>query len=77
MTNFRLRILVLFVLALSLFSGCKSDPKAVRDKNYKSAQKYFDDRRYDEAVIEYRNALKVDNGHIPSYLGLDREFLQA
>jgi tetratricopeptide (TPR) repeat protein len=60
------------ILALSLLSACARDPKVARDKYFASAEQYFKDGKFDEAAIQYRNALQKDNGHIPSYLGLAR-----
>lgn len=68
------KLLFALVLPVLLVAGCKSDPVKVRDKSHASAQKYLDDERYEEAVIEFRNALRADKGHIPSYLGIGKAF---
>lgn len=65
-----------FILALSFLAGCKKDPRAARDKFYASGQKYLDNKKYEEAAIEFRNALRVDKGHIPSILGIAKAFRQ-
>jgi tetratricopeptide (TPR) repeat protein len=67
------KILILFI-CVGLFCGCSRDPKAQRDKYFKSAEKYYSEGKYDEAVIQYRNALQLDKGHIPSYLGMAKTF---
>jgi Tfp pilus assembly protein PilF len=70
------RLLIAFI-CLGLLAGCNSDPKAARDKYYKSAEKYFSMGKYDEAIIQYRNALQADKEHIPSYLGMAKAFQQT
>ena len=61
---------IIALVCLSLLAGCSHDPKAARDKYFNSAQKYFADAKYDEAAIQYRNALQQDKEHVASYLGL-------
>jgi tetratricopeptide (TPR) repeat protein len=59
---------------LMAVTGCSRDPKALRDKYYASGQKYLDDKRYEEASIEFRNALRIDKEHVPSYIGVAKAF---
>ncbi len=70
------KIFLFFVVAFSLLAGCSRDPKVARDKYFNSAQQYLKDGRYEEAAIQFRNALQKDNGHIPSYLGMAKAFQQ-
>ncbi|MGD0310075.1 MAG: tetratricopeptide repeat protein [Acidobacteriota bacterium] len=62
------------ILALSFLVACHKDPKAVRDKYYASGQKYLDNKKYEEARIEFLSALRVDKGHVPSILGIAKAF---
>jgi tetratricopeptide (TPR) repeat protein len=68
----RLSLFVLLVLVAA--AGCSRDPKALRDKYFASGQKYLDDKRFEEASIEFRNAIRVDKEHVPSYLGIAKAF---
>jgi len=43
-----------------LFSACQRDPNRAKQTYFDAANKYFAQQKYDEAVIEYRNALKYD-----------------
>jgi tetratricopeptide (TPR) repeat protein len=70
------RTLLFVLLTVLTLSGCSRDPKAQRDKYCASGQKYLNDKQYEEASIEFRNALKIDKDHIPSYLGIAKAFQQ-
>jgi len=50
---------IFVVLALTLVS-CSRDPASTRKRYVESGNKYFDRGRYNEAMIQYRNALKID-----------------
>ena len=76
MRNNEAKILMALLLSFVFLTACKSDPIEVRDKYYAKAQEYLDSQRYEEAVIEFRNALRTDGGHIPSYLGIAKAFRQ-
>src|SRR5687767_3673900 len=65
---------IVSLLALLLIIGCKGDPKVNRDKYYSSAEQYLKSERYEEAVIQFRNALALDPDHVPSYLGSAKAF---
>jgi tetratricopeptide (TPR) repeat protein len=66
----------LLLIPLFLCVACSRDPKAVRDSYYDNGQKYFKQAKFEEASIEFRNALKIDRTHVPSYLGLARTLQQ-
>ena len=66
----------IFLLAKPCSPAAKAIPKAQRDKYFASAEKYLKDSRYEEASIEFRNALRFDKGHVPSLLGIAKAFQQ-
>jgi tetratricopeptide (TPR) repeat protein len=70
------RAALFFLLTCIALSGCSKDPKAQRDKYYVSGQKYLEEKRYEEAAIEFRNALRIDKDHVPTYLGIAKAFQQ-
>jgi len=76
MKNNKVNILIALLLSFAFLTGCKSDPIEVRDKYHASAQEYFNNGQYEEAMIEFRNALRADKGHIPSYLGIGKAYQQ-
>jgi tetratricopeptide (TPR) repeat protein len=67
---------VLISVLLVMLAACSRDPMVQRDKYFARAQKYVENKKFEEAAIEFRNALKMDKGHIPSYLGIARAFQQ-
>jgi len=70
------RATVCILLVLMALSGCSRDPKIKRDKYFASGQKYLDNKKYEEASIQFRNALRIDKEHVPSYLGIAQAFQQ-
>ena len=52
-------VLAVVVICASL-TACSSDPEAAKQKSFARAEQYFADQKYDEAIIEYRNALQED-----------------
>ncbi len=69
--------LALFTLIISVaLSGCSRDSKVKRDKYFASGQIYLENKKYEEAAIEFRNALQLDIGHTPSHLAIAKAFQQ-
>lgn len=67
-----------FLLVLTLFgSACHRDPNYAKQQYLKSGDKYFDRKRYKEALIMYRKALAADPkfGEAYYHLGLTYEAL--
>src|SRR5512133_198478 len=52
-------IAVILAVLLGLVS-CSRDPNVVKKRYLESGNKYFENGRYKEASIQYRNALKRD-----------------
>jgi len=48
------------VAAAVLIAGCRRDPGVAKRAYFDAANRYFAQKNYDEAIIEYRNALKYD-----------------
>jgi putative PEP-CTERM system TPR-repeat lipoprotein len=51
--------LVLLALCVAL-SGCRKDPEIAKQGYFESGNRYFEQGQYAEAIVEYRNAVKVD-----------------
>ena len=54
-----LRTVLILLVALT-FIGCSGNPQSRRDKFLQRGNRYFDEGKYPEAAIEYRNALQAD-----------------
>src|SRR5258708_35791404 len=65
--------LVVSILMMStalLLSSCAGDPQKAKVKYLASGQKYMKKGQYASAVIEYRNALKLDPRFVDAYYQL-------
>lgn len=67
---------LLGVLALSVVAGCQSDSEKLegfmsRGDNYSEAE------RFEEAIIEYRNALQIDPNHAGAHESLAEAYLRT
>ncbi len=63
-------------IAAAMLTACNRDPAVRRQKYLESGNKYFSQKRYDEANIQYRNALQVDPQFAEAYYRLGLSFLQ-
>jgi len=60
----------------ALFSACSRDPNVRKQKYLQSAQRYFEKGKYNEAAIEYVNALKIDPGSAEAHFKLAESYLK-
>src|ERR671911_1718555 len=51
--------LVAVLLALTV-AGCAKSPSEIKAKHMERGDKYFQEGKYNEALIEYKNVLQVD-----------------
>ena len=60
----------------ALLSACRQNPAAAKIAHFDAGNRYFDQKKFDEAVIEYRNAVKYDTkfGEARFKLGQARQF---
>src|SRR5260370_41965513 len=54
------RLIAVIVAVLVGLASCSRDPNVVKKRYLGGGNKYFDNGRYKEASIQYRNALKRD-----------------
>jgi len=66
--------LMLLLVAVLGFSGCTRDPGKRKSEFVASAEKYVAAGKYGEAVIQYRNALKIDPNSSPLYYSLGETY---
>ena len=67
------------VLALGsvLFVSCGTDPEVQKRKYFESGNRYFTEKKYPEAIIEFRNALQQDPKFGEARLLLGDAYLQT
>src|SRR5215472_16888594 len=69
-----LRAISLLVAGL-LVSGCQGDPNVRKLKYLESGNHYSAQGKYNEAIIQFSNALKSDKGYPEAHLGLARTYM--
>jgi tetratricopeptide (TPR) repeat protein len=67
-------ILVLSLIA-SLLSSCSLDPNVRKQKYFESGRRYFEKGQYQEAAIEFTNAVKIDPGYADAHFQLAESYL--
>jgi len=72
----RLLLLCVPLLVFLLFSSCTRDPNVRKQKYFQSGQRYFEKGKYREAVIEFRNAIKVDPNFTEAHHQLAETYLR-
>src|SRR4029453_17176088 len=48
------------LVTVVLVSGCSRDPEVAKKEYFDSANRYLEQKNYDAAIIEYRNAVQQD-----------------
>jgi tetratricopeptide (TPR) repeat protein len=71
---YRRPILVLSLIA-ALLSSCSLDPNVQKRKYFESGKRYFEKGQYQEAVIEFTNAVKFDPGYADAHFQLAESYL--
>ena len=66
------RAAVLLGAAVFLLSSCASDPQKAKAKYLASGEKYMKQKKYGEASIEFRNAIRVDPKFADAYFQLSQ-----
>jgi len=67
-------VLLMVALALVLGAACGQSPEAKKQKALARGEQYLKDGKVDEAVIEFRTALQVDENFVPAVQGLGRAY---
>ena len=72
------RLLALLQLTIVLIAswGCSGDPNAKKQKYFESANRYFEQGKYHEAVIQYLNSIKVDPNFTKAHYQLAETYIR-
>ena len=68
-------VLSSFVLAV-LLTGCSRDPNVRKQKYFDSGEKYFAQRNYREAAIQFANAVQIDSRFAQAHYELSQAYLK-
>ena len=71
----RLRTAVLLGTATVLLSSCAGNPQKAKTKYLASGQKYMNQKRYGDAALEFRNAIRIDPRFADAYYQLSQAAL--
>src|SRR5215468_2354062 len=66
----------LVLLLVVFLAGCTLDPNARKQKYLHSGDRYFAEKKYREAIIEYSNALKIDPHFTAAHYGIAKTYMQ-
>jgi tetratricopeptide (TPR) repeat protein len=66
----------LWAVSLCFVAGCSRDPEARKQKYLQKANSYFQQAKYNEAIIEYENAIQIDPKFGDAHYGLAQCFLK-
>jgi tetratricopeptide (TPR) repeat protein len=48
------------IVVLALCAAACSNPEAEKQQAFESGNRYFDEKKYNDAILEYRNAIRID-----------------
>src|SRR5437016_269455 len=65
---------VLLVCVTASAVGCAQSPAAKKQKYLEKGAKYYTDGKYNEAVVELKNALQIDPKFVPALIVLGRAY---
>src|SRR5438105_14562977 len=68
---------ILFLIGLAVLAGigCAQSPEAKKQKAVARGEQYLKNGKLNEAIIEFRTALQVDQNFVPAAQGLGRAYL--
>jgi len=64
------------ILINALLSSCSFDSNARKQKYFQSGQTYFEKGKYQEAAIEFTNAIQIDSGYADAHEQLAESYLR-
>jgi tetratricopeptide (TPR) repeat protein len=71
--NTALGVAVLGLMAL-LLAGCPQDPQVKKQQHFDRGSRQLEEGKYNEAIIELRNALQLDASFVPALYALGRAY---
>ena len=71
------RLTLLLALIAALFAACSRDPNVRKQKYFESGQRYFEKGKFEEAAIEFSNAIAVDPRYAAAHYQLGLTYLKT
>src|SRR5215813_3621616 len=68
------RVLILSCSLAVVLVGCSRDPNVRKQKYFESGQRYYDEGKYREAIIQFRNATQVDGRFTEAHYQLAQSY---
>lgn len=71
-----LRLCLLLLFSAGMFTGCSRDPNVRKQMYFESGQRYFQRQKYQEAAIQFSNAIQVDSGFVDAHYRLAQSYMK-
>src|SRR4030095_7903817 len=65
---------VLGLVASLVLTGCFQDPQVKKQQHLERGSRYLSDGKYNEAIVELKNALQIDPKFVPALHALGRAY---
>ena len=72
----RVRAALMVLLAVVAFAAACSDPEQTKAEHVSRGEAFLQEKKWQEAIIEFRNALQIDENLAAAYWGLSQAFEQ-
>jgi tetratricopeptide (TPR) repeat protein len=73
--SFKWHSVLALILINALLSSCSFDSDARKQKYFQSGQSYLQKGKYQEAAIEFTNAIQIDSGYADAHMQLAESYL--
>jgi tetratricopeptide (TPR) repeat protein len=70
-----LLLFLLAILALAVATSACKDPEKAKAEHITRGEAYLKDKKYQEASLEFRNAVQIDDRSAPAHWGMARAYL--
>ena len=64
------------LLAAMVLTGCHRNPQVAKQKYFDKGMQYFQQGKYNEAAIEFQNALQIDSNFADAHYQLAQSYLK-
>ena len=72
----RSRTWAILLAAALIIAGCSRDPNVLKKKHFDRGEAYFQQGKYQEAAIEFQNAIQFDSKYSQAHYELAQTYLK-